>query len=171
MFVTDVNNINKLLDSGERTEFEGGAKRDMHEGKGRCDLVPWEALDTFNKDEFLRHAGYYIRSGNTRELFSMIEILFNLSGKHSSTFLLELSMHYEAGAKKYDDRNWELGVPIHSFIDSAIRHYLKYMRDDEDEPHLIACMWNLTGALWTQHNHPELMDLPINDVQIEMEVK
>lgn len=29
-----------LPDSGERTVFETGAVRDMHEGKGRCDLLP-----------------------------------------------------------------------------------------------------------------------------------
>ena len=29
-----------ILDSGERTEFASGAVRDMHEGKGRFDLLP-----------------------------------------------------------------------------------------------------------------------------------
>lgn len=29
-----------ILDSGQRTEFNSGAVRDMHEGKGRCDLLP-----------------------------------------------------------------------------------------------------------------------------------
>ena len=34
----------QILDSGERTEFESGAVRDMHEGKGRMDLLPWAAI-------------------------------------------------------------------------------------------------------------------------------
>lgn len=29
-----------IKDSGDRTEFETGAKRDMHAGKGRMDLLP-----------------------------------------------------------------------------------------------------------------------------------
>ena len=29
-----------IKDSGERTKFETGAVRDMHEGKGRFDLLP-----------------------------------------------------------------------------------------------------------------------------------
>ncbi len=29
-----------IKDSGERTEFTSGAVRDMHEGKGRFDLLP-----------------------------------------------------------------------------------------------------------------------------------
>lgn len=33
-----------ILDSGERTEFDTGAKRDMHEGKGRLDLLPCNAI-------------------------------------------------------------------------------------------------------------------------------
>lgn len=33
-----------IKDSGERTEFRTGAVRDMHEGKGRMDLLPWAAI-------------------------------------------------------------------------------------------------------------------------------
>ena len=33
-----------IQDSGERTTFETGAVRDMHAGKGRMDLLPWEAI-------------------------------------------------------------------------------------------------------------------------------
>ena len=33
-----------IKDSGERTEFVTGAVRDMHEGKGRMDLLPWAAI-------------------------------------------------------------------------------------------------------------------------------
>lgn len=39
----------KILDSGERTTFESGAVRDMHEGKGRFDLLPWEAIHELAK--------------------------------------------------------------------------------------------------------------------------
>lgn len=33
-----------IKDSGERTEFQSGAVRDMHEGKGRLDLLPCSAI-------------------------------------------------------------------------------------------------------------------------------
>ena len=33
-----------IQDSGERTVFPSGAVRDMHAGKGRMDLLPWEAI-------------------------------------------------------------------------------------------------------------------------------
>lgn len=40
---------NQILDSGDRTEFSTGAKRDMHEGKGRMDLLPWSAIIELSK--------------------------------------------------------------------------------------------------------------------------
>ena len=38
-----------IKDSGERTEFGTGAVRDMHSGKVRMDLLPWEALVEVSK--------------------------------------------------------------------------------------------------------------------------
>lgn len=38
-----------IKDSGERTTFETGAVRDMHAGKGRMDLLPWEAIIEVSK--------------------------------------------------------------------------------------------------------------------------
>lgn len=39
----------EIKDSGERTRFDTGAVRDMHAGKGRMDLLPWEALVEVSK--------------------------------------------------------------------------------------------------------------------------
>lgn len=38
-----------IKDSGERTEFGTGAVRDLHTGKGRMDLLPWEAIIEVSK--------------------------------------------------------------------------------------------------------------------------
>lgn len=106
-----------IKDSGNRTEFGTGAVRDMHEGKGRYDLLPMCVID-------------------------------------------RLAKHYEAGALKYSDRNWEKGIPAHSFADSAMRHFCKYMDGQNDEDHLIAAIWNLCGLAWTEVKRPEMMDIP-----------
>ena len=71
-----------------------------------------------------------------------------------------LAKHYEAGALKYSDRNWEKGIPAHSFADSAARHFGKYMDGQRDEDHLIAAIWNLCGLAWTEVKRPEMMDIP-----------
>ena len=38
-----------ILDSGQRREFDTGAVRDMAEGKGRMDLLPWRAIIEVSK--------------------------------------------------------------------------------------------------------------------------
>ena len=38
-----------IKDSGDRTQFESGAVRDMHAGKGRMDLLPWAAIMEVSK--------------------------------------------------------------------------------------------------------------------------
>ena len=41
--------ITEIKDSGDRTEFPSGAVRDMHSGKGRMDLLPWNAVIEVSK--------------------------------------------------------------------------------------------------------------------------
>ncbi len=41
--------LGTIKDSGDRTEFETGAVRDMREGKGRMDLLPWSAIMEVSK--------------------------------------------------------------------------------------------------------------------------
>lgn len=74
--------------------------------------------------------------------------------------LMRLAKHYEKGAIKYVERNWEKGIPAHSFLDSALRHIVKYADGWNDEDHLIAAIWNLMGLAWTEEKKPELMDIP-----------
>lgn len=107
----------KIEDSGNRREFDSGAVRDIQEGKGRYDLIPWDAIQ-------------------------------------------ELAIHCEKGALKYGERNCEKGIPMHSLIDSAMRHLSCYMRGMEDEPHLRAAMWNISFAIWTEKNRPDMQDIP-----------
>lgn len=52
--------------------------------------------------------------------------------------IIELSKHCEEGAAKYGEHNVDKGIPQHSLCDSAMRHLVKYMRGDTDEPHLRA---------------------------------
>ena len=80
------------------------------------------------------------------------------------TMFLEVSKQFEDGARKYGDRNWEKGIPLHCYIDSGVRHYLKHRRGDRDEPHDRAFIWNLMCAMWTQEHKPDMVDLPFAKV-------
>ena len=74
--------------------------------------------------------------------------------------LIRLSKHYEVGAKTHGERNWEKGLPISSFIDSAIRHLFNYLDGDNTEDHLVSAAWNILSAMWTEEKHPHLQDIP-----------
>ena len=80
--------------------------------------------------------------------------------------LRALAIHYEKGCLKYGDRNWEKGIPIHTFLNSAMRHLAQVIDGCDDENHLIAAIWNLFCAyqtmLWMQYGKlpNNLYDLP-----------
>lgn len=155
----------ELKDSGYRREFGTGAVRDTAEGKGRCDLMPLHQVrELLEVDEMLSQLEYFQRTGNARHLVraikSVVEEMYGLGGLE--TAMLEAAKQYEDGARKYSSRNWEKGIPCHCYLDSAVRHYLKWLRGDKDEPHDRAVIWNLLGLWWTVENLPEMDDLPFN---------
>jgi len=77
-----------------------------------------------------------------------------------------IAIHYQKGCEKYGDRNWEKGLPVKSFLDSAMRHAAQVVDGRNDENHLIAAIWNLCCAyqtiLWIQEGKlpAELYDMP-----------
>jgi len=56
--------------------------------------------------------------------------------------LLKLAQHYENGAAKYADRNWEKGGWLNRYLNSAMRHLQNYLAGDRLEDHLSATVWN-----------------------------
>lgn len=61
-----------------------------------------------------------------------------------------LAQHYENGAIKYADRNWEKGLPLHRFLESGLRHAFLFMAGKRDEDHLAAVIWNFFGYVHTE---------------------
>ena len=168
--------MSEILDSGVRREFDSGAVRDIAEGKGRMDLMPLDVIADFcdyvntevpsNVDlifDFTRMfscmAGF-MQTGSKKEIYKLISAFVQQYYLSLGDAILDLSIHYEQGAKKYCERNWEKGIDAHCFVDSALRHGTKLLRGDKDEPHDRAFMWNLFGLLWTLRHKPELNDLP-----------
>ncbi len=64
--------------------------------------------------------------------------------------LKRLAQHYENGADKYGDRNWELGQPLARYLDSAIRHAFAFLGGSRDEDHLAAVAWNALAYIETE---------------------
>ena len=152
----------KIKDDGKRTTFETGAMREIDETKGRCDLVYNTAWSLVSEDDFYMWMENFVRTGDKTNVCCAIKYVVRMYYNNDyDTAYLELSKHYAEGAKKYADRNMEKGLPWHSCVDSALRHYTKLRRGDKDEPHLSAVLWNLVTLIFMVDNRPEMNDLPI----------
>ena len=204
-----------LKDSGDRRDFGTGAVRDMQEGKGRMDLVPWNMASEFRTKLTtlwnIRHIGTEAKEGyydivapneciqpvleymvkmdqllnpdpNSENALSYVGsrqkmkgcllgmaacfAAYNYHGGPApiryddevsakefvshvfSNTMLEVSKHYEDGARKYDDNNWRKGIPVKVYFDSASRHFMKWIANWKDEPHDRAIIWNCLCGAW-----------------------
>ena len=144
-----------ISDSGNRRLFSSGAVRDIQTGKGRPSLMPLEVVYTLlSYDNVLFCLGYFKDTGATVHLYDALRFFAKQAyeGSHE-TMILEVSRHFEEGAAKYGDNNWQKGIPVDCYLDSAIRHYLKYRRGDQDEPHDRAFVWNIMCCIWEVEYH------------------
>ncbi len=109
--------------------------------------------DSGKRQEFPTGSVRDIREGKGR---------FDLIAPYSLT---RLAQHYENGAKKYGDRNWERGQNLSRYIDSALRHLVKYLGGSRVEDHLAAVAWNVFAYMETEHRI-EVGSLPkeLNDM-------
>lgn len=166
-----------IKDSGNRTEFESGAVRDVQEGKGRFDLVPLNVISdmifsigdapafgtlaytifhlSLAQKELEECAPHdQIREDLYMALRSFSSYAFGIDAKQKSmkylyaNMLLEVAVHFEEGAKKYEENNWKKGIPLNRYFDSACRHLFKYIRGDSDERHDRAFAWNIMCMIW-----------------------
>ena len=159
-----------IQDSGDRRRFESGAVRDMAEGKGRCDLMPlfdvaavfrfvgeesaYEILyklSSLLRDDLSQKEKYEHCMMILTDFADFQRELDETSGRFPNLFL-EVAIHYEEGAKKYGEHNWEKGIPLWCYVDSATRHFLKYLDGRTDEYHDRAFVWNILGYMYTIRN-------------------
>ena len=84
----------------------------------------------------------------------------------SPIMLKRLALVMERGAKKYSSRNWEMGMPLHRYIDAALRHISQYLEGMRDEDHLGQAIFNVMACIHTEELikrgvlPKELNDLP-----------
>lgn len=148
-----------IKDSGNRRSFDTGAVRDMQAGKGRCDLMPLRVVSALleslsETDLVMKEIALFMQHGTTQNLYYALSS-FAVEAYCCSveTMLLEVAKHFEEGANKYGENNWQKGLPVNCYIDSAVRHYLKYRRGDRDEPHDRAFVWNIMCCIWEVDYH------------------
>jgi hypothetical protein len=147
-----------IRDSGNRTVFPSGGVRDIQKGKGRCDLMPLRVVAlVIDGDAVLDYIGRFQDNGDIDYLYLALRH-FAHAFNGLADMLLEVSKHFEEGAEKYGENNWQKGLPAKCYINSGVRHYLKWLRGDKDEFHDRAFCWNIICAIWTCKHRPELND-------------
>lgn len=62
---------------------------------------------------------------------------------------------YGEGAKKYDERNWELGYPWSLAIAALHRHLAQFCMGDDDEDHLAAVVFYALALMRFEESYPE----------------
>ena len=96
-------------------------------------------------------------TGALRDMHGEDKGRFDLLPWHA---IWEVAKHAQNGALKYGEHNVDKGIPLHSLIDSGIRHTAKFIIGMEDEPHLTAACWNLLWALEMKLTRPDMNDVP-----------
>lgn len=162
--------MTQILDSGNRTEFQTGAVRDIQQGKGRFDLMPLDVMSEVFEVEFnneskegriadvLNSIAFFQRAGDERWLCVAIADYSQAVNVDLPKLMLDVAKHFENGALKYGEHNWEKGIPISRYVDSALRHLMKDLAGETDEDHAAAFVWNCMCAAWTIEHLPELDD-------------
>ena len=123
-----------------------------------------------------------IKDSGTRSNFTTGAVRDGQDGKGRMDLLpvralIEVAKIFEAGAKKYAARNWEKGIPLSRYMDSGLRHAMKWLRGDRDEPHLAMACWNFLCLQDTQLRIAEgllpmeLNDLPCNLIELTPEAR
>ncbi len=75
------------------------------------------------------------------------------------------------GARKYDDFNWEKGMPANDLLNHALRHIYMFLSGNRDEDHLGHAAWNVMGAIHSLEVWPELNEGKLRTGYCEAPVK
>jgi len=114
---------------------------------------------------------YVLKDSGTRTEFSTGAVRDAQEGKGRMDLLpmraiMAVARIFETGAKKYGADNWRKGIPLSRYLDSGLRHAMKFARGDRDEDHLCQCIWNFMCLAETQDMIREgLLPLELNDLR------
>lgn len=101
-------------------------------------------------------SSFFIVDSGKRQEFNTGSVRDTREGKGRFDLLppyaiTRLAQHFENGAVKYGDRNWEKGQPLSRYLDSALRHLFKYLGGSREEDHLAAVAWNALAFIETEY--------------------
>lgn len=171
-----------IKDSGDRTEFETGAKRDMHAGKGRMDLLPWYGIMEVSKhceEGALKYGEHNVDKGIP------LHSLLDSASRHLAKYMVGMNDEDHLRAACWN-LLWALNQRVtHPELDDR---FAVKMKSSNDEPpfHLVPVFcshchmhFGVPDKKWKDMRsyHPQLIDGVImkcpkcGDYQIIREVK
>ena len=129
---------------------------------GRCDLMPFYIISRiFNEDyelkEIFNDIDMFESTGDVTYLYHILNLFIDKHFENPYTASLDLSIYYELYDKN-NDTDWHIDITISTFINSAIKHLLKFYRGDSNERHDVAFLWNIIGAIWTMQQNSDMDD-------------
>lgn len=104
--------------------------------------MDFEIKDSGLREEF--ESGMVRDVQDDKTLYSLI---------FSGPMLERWAEHLTKGAKKYGANNWLLAsgeAELERFRESAVRHFIQWLRGDRDEDHAAAVFFNINGAEYVQ---------------------
>lgn len=153
---TEFVSIPVIKDSGNRTTFSTGAVRDIQEGKGAMYLLPLNVVSKLTRSHEVELVELFRQTGCIGYLYDCLRYFAETSYESIEEMILEVSKHFAEGMKKYGRDNWMKGIPVERYIDSSLRHLMKFKAGMMDEPHDRAFVWNILCCIWTMENKPEM---------------
>lgn len=132
-------------DSGKRNQWSTGAQRDTEDGKPLFHQIPFKVLD-----EMQQKAG-----GSPIKIDRSERPIFHAAPEQRHDLIPQLPLDrlaalYYRGALKYDDNNWQKGIPLVRVFGSMLRHAYLWFWGDTSEDHLAAVIWNAITLMWTE---------------------
>lgn len=139
----------EMSDSGERQTFSSGAIRDSATDKPRVDLFSIHMYRDIIAREFSDYSLCYDlwvafkQHVNKSSLMLLFIECCKAEEISIANAIQDVSYWLMLGARKYTDNNWMLGIPISRVVQSADRHFLSWMNNEQDEKHLSAFLCNV----------------------------
>ena len=83
---------------------------------------------------------------DTNDNKARFDLLLPKDVPYNEQLLTRFAMLMQRGAEKYNSRNWELASgdeELERFKESAFRHLVQWLCDEQDEDHAVAVLFNI----------------------------
>ena len=129
--------------SGDRTEFETGAKRDMRAGKGRMDLLPWYGIMEVSKhceEGALKYGEHNVDKGIP------LHSLLDSASRHLAKYMVGMDDEYHLRAACWN-LLWALNQrETHPELDDRWKPQEKKRQEEKKEKKLVTLVCSVCGV-------------------------